>query len=555
MNAHGNNLNREKENYYEERYFNALAKAIGIKLIILIIFLAAIGILLIFLGFEKANESIKYYLLQEVGKGIFITALISGAIKWYMARQFIAYGHERKKVYERELSNLLSKISIDVKEQTSKIAAYSSSLEALQSVGATRFYRDREEASPDILKTMEQSTIDNVKIIGISLNDYLRDENKEFHAVWSLIEEYIRSKEKQQSVVKQLCIKVLIIDPDSHGANLRSYAEAIKDGGSRLKTDVIESMKSFSKLEDNVSEKVTFEARIYNSSPILYLFWTSTTSFVQQYYFRPSHGVEVKIPVIRYQSADFQKCLSVHNELEFHFDTIWQKASVSVKEYLDHYYRGTYSGIRSANIKQISYESDINKKRFIHHISRTNKILWIKGVTLKSFFQYGVLSDEISKACSRGVKVRVLLLDPNCEQARYRSFREYQMANPVKKDINQFQDKDRLKQRLHKDSMASIDYIKNNYLNDDIVNFEAKMFQSAPEAFMLLTDDVVMVEQYHYGKVRAIESEKERSQILGGNIPVLEYVKLENKNSEVKDPYRIFRDNLKYVYDVCAQEL
>ena len=549
-------LSKQSENesntIYQKKFLQALGEAVGIKLFVLIIIFSIIGVVLIYIGFEKSEESVFFYTLREVGKGIFITALISGAIKWYMARQYIYYKEERENIYRQELKEVLSQLKSDVSEQTRKIASYASSLDALQFVGATRFYRNRHEASSDIKAVLEKGP-EEIKIIGISLNDFVRDENKELHAAWKLIEKIIKNGLTQDRG-KKLTIQVLLIDPNSHGAWLRAEAEQENDATSRLKLDVEASIKHFLYLESVSSEDVKFQVRIYRSSPILYLFWTPNISFIQQYYFRPSHGANVDIPLVKYEHKESLLGCSVHDELKFHFNWIWTHASVSIDEYLSCHVRGVFPGIHDANIEQISYDADINKKRLIELINKTKNVLWIKGITLKSIFQYdGEIVEAISNLYNNkdvNVDIKVLILDPLCDQAKYRSFREYLLIKPGGK-IKDFTDEIRKQQRLYKDVNVSVESIESHFQGKEGggSKFQVKEFQSAPEAFILITDDVAVVEQYHYGKIRP-----SNRKILAGDIPMIEY-KRKDDNIDVRNPYAIFRDHFEFVFKNCAEDL
>jgi hypothetical protein len=121
--------------------------------------------------------------------------------------------------------------------------------------------------------------------------------------------------------------------------------------------------------------------------------------------------------------------------------------------------------------------------------------------------------------------VRILLIDPDCDQAWFRSYREYLILNP-EGTVERFENTDRFNKRLVRDTIDSITEIKQ--LRKELekggkgTKFSAKMFRSAPEAFLFLTDKSVIIEQYHYGKAGSEESVRRR-ETLEGEVPLIEY--------------------------------
>ena len=184
--------------------------------------------------------------------------------------------------------------------------------------------------------------------------------------------------------------------------------------------------------------------------------------------------------------------------------------------------------------------------------SPKNKRIWIKGISLHSYFQHGELFDALYAAVIRGVEVKVLLIDPDGDQAKTRSFREFQIDRPGA-SWESFNDDERKKQRLYRDTGESIQHIKMLMQEIDAIKagakFEARLFSSAPEAFIMLTDNSVLIEQYHYGKIRPLNSESMMlGRILAGDVPLAEYVQQTPERNPLKDPYRIFEDHFRFVF-------
>ena len=545
------------------RFINILTRYVSLRLLFLMLLIFGTGVLLVIYFYPKSETSIYFYILSEIGKALFITAMISGAVKWYLTRQTIILENTKNEIIRDELKKNLEELKDKVLSQTKVMTAASKSLDALKNAGIVEFYENRSRASKEIEDAIENKNVKSLKIIGISLNDFVRDEHPILHKAWKTVEDYIKS-DKPPRKTENIEIKLLIIDPMSNGAFLRGSAEGTEDSHTRLYEDVIISMRHFRNLEkiSSIGKKVKFSAKIYRTPPIMYLVWTPETSFVQQYYFRPKHSADINIPVIQYHSKDPFLNLgnSIHDELQFHFDWIWDNAAFSLQDYFKKHNIGIDSGSNNANIINIYYEKNLSqqksKERILYLIKNTQKRLWIKGISLKSFFKYGDLFDAISNACSiAGLDIKVLLIDPDCDQAKIRSFREYLM-NDETRNLSYFNDEERRKQPLYKDTMDSItnirDHIKelNNYCNKH--NFSARIYHSSPEAFILITDESALIEQYHYGKIRPTTSQSSKGKILGGDFPVIEY-KRNDKDSF--DPYKILNNHFEFVFTHCSKDI
>jgi hypothetical protein len=535
-----------------------------LKVILAAAFLFFLGGAIVYTTYNRAKTEALFYIFQEIGKGIIVTALVSGAVKWYVTRQTVDFDQQiknldeqKEQTFREESKKALSELKDRVTEQTARVAASASSLVALQGAGMIKAFRDRSEAAEDIKITLEKEDA-NIKLIGISLNDFVRDEEAVLHSVMQNLEHVIKDDNRPS-----LYIQVLLIDPESNGAFLRANAEG-EDvlAKSRLKEDVTFSIDYFQKLEVLCAGKnIRLEARLYRSDPMLYLVWTPAVCFVQQYYFRPRRSSLFNVPIFKCESRRTIRAseFSAHDELNFHFNWIWAHASVPVSEYRKNYAIGVDSAIREANIQNMYYDSKRSEQRILHLVKNTNKVLYIKGVSLHSFFRPGKLFEAFLNACKRGVTVRVLLIDPESEQAKYRSFREYKIMNKDAQ-LEDFTHEKRQGQRLSADTLASIQFIQNRITRLNLSKIQVRAYRSASEAFLLMTDDTALIEQYHYGTISASEEEA----TLGGDFPVIEYKNftaedestlfLADRDKE-KDPYRILKDHYQFVFEHCSVDI
>jgi hypothetical protein len=539
----------------ETKFLSVLKRFVSLKLLVSSIVLVASGLLLVILSFGRTNASVSFFLLQEIGKAILITAAVNGGVKWYLTRQSVELEKAKTEIVNRQLFSSLDTLRGEVLSQTQRMSASASSLVALQAADVSKFYGSRNEASIDIRQAITSEGVTAIKIIGISLNDFIRDEQHELHKAWRTIAKYITSGTPPQGA-KELDIQLLLIDPTSSGARWRSEAEGTEEDLSRLHADVQAAITNLASLQKSAkSSAVRLSVRLYRTPPILNLIWTPSISFAQQYHFRPSHS-GMNIPVLRYHERQRleNEDRSLHEELRFHFERLWDKCSISLDDYIGGFSRGIELGVYEAGIVNIFYDQALTRNRILHLISASKYRLWIKGISLRSFFQYGDLFDALVKAVIRGVEVRVLLIDPDREQAKMRSFRELRMARGDA-DWDSFTEEELRQQRLYRETTESIAHIS-RFIgelrqlppNPAHGSFEARLFASSPEAFVMLTDSAALVEQYHYGKIKPAEGDS-MGGILGGDVPVLEYGRQTPGKNPLKAPYRIFEDHFRFVFE------
>jgi hypothetical protein len=545
----------EKPKKLEQSLFERLFEVLGKLLIIWIIILAVLSIVGLFYTYNNV-ETFYLYLIREVSIGVLITSIIAGLLRWFFNKQFIKELKLLESIKETQMSQELREIKKDIENQSFQITEYSMSLDAMSKSGVSRFYSNRSEASEDINKSIKSSLAkgNQIMVIGISLNEFTRDEDDIMHDAWNTIESYIKGEQNPKGD-ELLNIRALIIDPNSKGGHLRANAERQNDKITRLNLDVKKAIGDFSELQELTEKnaKVNFAAKLYRTSPILYMVWTPDAAFVQQYYYRPRHHkAEIRIPVLKYIPKAGTTEFKIHKELKFHFDWIWQETSISLKKYEIEKSIGTFQAMNKANIKNIFYEYSTSKERIIHLINSCNEELLIKGISLNSYFQYDALTHTLFAACERGVKVKILLIDPICEQANIRSFREYKVFEDNASFNNFVQNPELIReQRLYKDTLGSLKTIKNLYKElekgENHKNLEVRKYFSAPEAFMLITDTTMIIEQYHYGKI----PKNTYRTILGGDVPLVEY----KDNSDIINPYKIYKDHFNFVLKHYSEEI
>lgn len=472
-----------------------------------------------------------------------------------------------------ESTNSLTKNSLnEIKEGIqSDIAKQTASLEAMTSSGIARIFSTRAEACKDMGRDLTDPNNTCIRIIGISLNDFMRGDQRVLHEAWKTLERYIRG---ELSVSNQLDIKVLIIDPRCMGAQFRSDSEVRGHDAvpGHLADDVNAVIEALVKLELESKTRiaatgVSFECRLYRLPPILFLCLVDSACYVQQYHFWSARTTDTPIPILKYgRHSEAVDAYPMHAEMTAHFDWIWTRASIEVSDYHEKAVVGVDSGLNECGAVNVYTDHLEAFKRIQWLLENAKKKVSIQGISLHSFFKAGKLFRAISKSVESGqVDLEVLLLDPGCDQAMYRSFRERLFAAPEQTFEQYKQDPEQHKETdLFQDTRRSIENIRR--MVSDIARIKkdsqwqlrlaVKFYESAPSCFMLRVDDTVLVEQYHYGNFIPDEDLGHVPVILGKDVPVIEYSALMSSihdDIQLRSPFRLLKDHFAFVLKHAKQ--
>jgi hypothetical protein len=407
------------------------------------------------------------------------------------------------------------------------------SLDAMTSSGIDRIYASREEASDDIREDITSQQNQKIRLIGVSLNDFVLRKNYRLGNAWHMLQECVQ---KGVSEHRTLDIKILIIDPHCFGAQLRSKGEersGIAHAG-RLSYDVNIVIDELLKLQDTCKQnRVTFECKLYRLPPALFLCLTDSRCYAQQYYFWSSRIDNVSFPLLRFQNIRTAgSAHSIHSELEQHFDWIWNEASVGLAEYRRQWSLGADKGIAQVGIVNVFTDAHEALMRIEYLLANAKRRVSIQGISLHSFFMR--TNPQLYRAISSlvrndNVEVELLFLNPRSDQAKIRGYREWSFENAGVPSGEYFA-------KAHERSALFSDTIAATMALESMVReiapkmpagwkpkLKAGFYSSAPHCFLLRVDDTVLIEQYHYGKLP--DDVDGPRIILGKDLPLVEYAK------------------------------
>ena len=115
------------------------------------------------------------------------------------------------------------------------------------------------------------------------------------------------------------------------------------------------------------------------------------------------------------------------------------------------------------------------------------------------------------------------------------------------------------KAQLYSDTERSVRWLRSIASLSSAETFQYKWFATAPYCFMLMSDESVLVEQYHYGKV----SQRAGMEILGRDMPIHEYKRYQNIHGiiDTDDPsaplqtYELMKSHFEFVFEKCAYDI
>lgn len=433
---------------------------------------------------------------------------------------------------EGSLEKLTAGIRHDITEQTESLLSMSKSLEVMDHCGIVQLYPSRADAANDICSDVVDPGNAYVRIMGISLNDFVQGMDQNLLRSWRAVQDLVHGRTPINDKERGLKIQFLIIDPNCFGAVLRSESESENSSAlaKRLSQDVTAAARDLLDLEDAsnpANTGVTFECHLYRIPPILFLCWMDPVCYVQQYHFWSSRDNQTPTPVLKYRQLPASRSTyPYHEEMEHHFNWIWENASIPVKDFLDGAAVGIENGMHQCGAVNVYTNPEKARDRIVHLLKNAKSDVAIQGISLNSYFSPGPLREALHDIIVKGdVELKVLLLKPDCRQAKLRSYRERLIESASQEYDDYVRGGAHENSDLYHDTHRTIQNIR-NMLSDirsrqdkkSPVKLRVGLYDSAPACFVLRIDGHMLVEQYHYGKIV-----RETKAILGKDMPLIEY--------------------------------
>lgn len=409
--------------------------------------------------------------------------------------------------------------------------------------------------------------------MGISLGDLVTRQDAQLYKVWDTITHYVKYGVDQNFPRgSHLNIRVLIIDPQCMGAQLRSWWES-KEGPrpSSLLSDVSLTARTLQQLKTmSVSHptKVSLEVHIYRLPPQLFLISTDKVSYVEPYYFWKGNPPK-DMPLFKLTHIHNSQLQQGTND---HFDLIWEKASIPLEQFLVESCVGLDKGMYESGAINVYNDTRKVRERILYLLNHAKERVYIQGISLNSTLgvsesQQDDLILAIKALVEHRVEVKILLLDPESDQAKFRAFREWclqeRRSNITFEQYRKQPLTDHKYDKLYWDTDRSIQRLA--HLQQDLLDqnakldtFGIKLYDAAPCCFMFMVDNTVLVEQYIYGTVTSDRPNKQSHSILGGEMPLVEYGSQLGDLYEARPDKCVFemmKDHFNFVFDNYARSV
>jgi hypothetical protein len=462
---------------------------------------------------------------------------------------------EMTKEVSGAVNNAADGIVVDVSEKVKEAFAEASevlrrqvkSIESMEKCNLHAIYPSRGAAAEAISESIARST--EVRLMGISLNEFGRDDREEKSPLikaWKQLVQDISDGKKRA--------RLLLIDPSCHGAVLRSYSETAATRGvvqDRLDDDVVAVARLLRSVRLTLKDRSSLQVRLYRATPTMFICGLDSGTFVQSYYYWNPRLEGSPIPVMHYLNRDRQgDKVNLHLEMEKHFNFIWEHASIrldsleeeagpkskvdDVVPHRPHFLpdlgktgvetRGVEWGVHASAMENV-YTDRFRAALRMQEEIETSKRIWIQGITLKAFFDP---SSRLAVSLAKRIKnqkdgddIQILLLDPDCDQAKVRAYREYLLNHPAIPfdDFTQHHYvNNSLLWRHLEETKARIEAIEQRYQKQIMA-----LYRTPPHMFVLIGDNAAFVEQYTFGKLTAREPDLEVDVVLGSDMPLIEY--------------------------------
>jgi len=431
-------------------------------------------------------------------------------------------------------------------------------LSSINNVGIAGMFADRSNAASAMVRALREPTAQTVRLLGLSLDDFMRPgDHSELHQTWRVLEEQIRAGRRADHDSHPLDVKVLVIDPNCVGAQLMCYDSTPANRHeqiNRLRNDVEYTVRRLQQLEALArtgpdDRQVTFELRLYRLPPHIFLCATNSTAFTHTYYLPRKGDTITPAPVFRLDAGS-----PLHDRVTAEFELIWQAASVPASAARSEYVDGLDRGASQSGMHSIYTDPRRARERIIHLIKHAQHRVWIQGVSL-----YPMLMSQVTRAIEaaihRGtVDVRLLILDPDCEQAMYKTYREYAervQEQPSHELWQEYRENPAVHHRsqLYHNIRESVRRATELGEEATPAGFAVRLYDSAPGAYILIVDDHALVEQYHYGAAPRIH----RSPLeLAEEMPLIEYQMGASglfAPQESFQPFTVLEDHFTFVFD------
>lgn len=188
------------------------------------------------------------------------------------------------------------------------------------------------------------------------------------------------------------------------------------------------------------------------------------------------------------------------------------------------------SALMKCGILNIHEDRPSAEGHILEILSKAKDHIEVIGISLRSLFQGGgklnkAILDMLADAAESERQTpswRVMVLDPECDQARYRSEREEPEGTKLEEG------------NLHREVDLTIQVV--DHWHKRGCNIELRAYKGSPSCFLMIIDNTIFVEQYHYGRAGGAR--------VAELVPLLEFISDSNTYRELLGHFDYMWNNL-----------
>jgi hypothetical protein len=433
---------------------------------------------------------------------------------------------------------------------------------AIHAAGVVGVYPAGNDAANDMMACLRDPRTTSIRLLGLSLADWFGARRKTYDTGLPvhLLDSLLRAEPSTASRSRPLSVRILLLDPRCAAARLLVHGGGEPDAGerlSRLHNDAERTARYLIRLRDEVAvlgNGNSVEVRFYRVLPSLFALSTDVGSFVRPYF----AGLDTSRSLAAtWQYGDDS---AIHQATCGHFDAVWHHASVTAEAVLKEKSDGTDRGLSEAGICNIYTDLKDAQERIDWLISNAKDRVWLQGVSLVHHVGTPLIDTLSDLARKDTVDARFLILDPDCEEAYRKSYRDY-LLDIEQQDATPSFDEYHANKDLHKESAVYKNIRYTTQILTGIIGTKQpgsarlRHYTCAPTSYVLIADNHALVEQFHYGKSPSATGSARTRLNLAREMPLVELEHPLPNLYEVRrdfDPLAVMTDHFSRVFDAFS---
>jgi hypothetical protein len=522
---------------------------------------AAVGLIVLAFHWQVISKpAIPSFLAAQLGTGLLIGAVGAALVQAFImsAPQTMHQLVQELRAQSREstLENRLGELTAELRAHDLRTRTVAG--DSLSRLGVVDVLTTTEALMPAMSAALTDPALTEIRLLGISLSSWFSGRRRSRGADWpgERLERLLLGKDPDLPRTSGIRVRVLLLDPACLSLRLLTLGaegDASEERGS-LSNEIREIADHLSRLGKEVARLGNgnqLQVRFYRAVPPFFLFAAGQGVFMRSYYHGLADNPQAGASAVWHFGAE-----SAANRATCrHFDALWDTDSVPCEEVLLHKSIGTDQGIGESGIINIYTDRESAQERIRWLITHARRRVWIQGVSLRHHLSPPLEEAMLHLVQTSSIDTRVLILDPESDQALRKSYRDYLLDRAgAAIEYDEYVRDGHLHRgsRFYARLKQSAQGLADMSAQATDGNFQLRQYACAPTSYVLIADDHALIEQFHYGKpVNAGDSIKAQLQ-LAREMPLIEYTHPGSGLFAPKpmlDPLAVIEDHFSHVFE------